>query len=1015
MMRLIHQASALHQSALQGVGSSQRCATRNTGIGNRSIAKTGCRRVRFLRRATLRAVLAVLLAAAMIGASTPACIGADSPLEPEAALADFQLAPGYRIEIAAAEPQVVDPIAIAFDESGKLWVVEMRDYPILAEGEKPASRIRVLEDRNDDGRYETSTLFADELLFPTGVQPWQGGAIVTLAGEIAYFKDTDNDGRADQKETWYQGFATANEQLRANHPRLGADGNVYVAGGLRGGTVKNLRSPQSTDISINGRDFAFDPISGASFAASGLGQFGLTFDDFGQRFTCSNRNPLMHAVIEQRYLDRNPKLLLPTVIHDVASAGDDSRLFPRTRALTTSALHAGQFTAACGVEIFRGSALPADAIGNAFICEPTGNLVHREAITPSGATFTSQPVERDSEFLSSTDEWFRPVNLLTGPDGALYVVDMYRAIIEHPEWVPEDVRSQLNRRDGNDRGRIYRIVADATTAAPRERPTIQATPLNELVLLLEHPNAWHRETAARLLLEANATSAATELQRIATESKLAPSRFQALCLLESLGELDDTTLASCLRDSAPGVLARAVVLAENRLERSPELTRSVLALAHDSDSRVRFQVALSTSFLPPASIVPTLETIARQDGGDVWVRRAVALAARSEVGVLLARLLKPQSGRPVNERLPPELVAELASAVVAVGDHSQVADALSLASHVDRATASVLLLTIADACARRGESIESVLSDADPSILIEIRRHFDDAIHSLEDADASDEAALAAARLLQFDSRALTCDALLAALKGSNAPLTQTAIIDALRNRDDSRIPTLLIELFPQMVPSVRRASLDLLIGRAAWSLALLEAAESERIAIANIDATRAHQLRQHKDEAVRALANRILGSGSRNREQVVRQYQSVLALTGDLRQGKKVFAANCASCHRVGTEGTAIGPDIGDSAMKSSAQLLIDILQPNQAIDANYISYTAITSDGQTYSGIIRSETDTGIVLQSADGKTHTILRSDLDSLSGALSLMPEGMEQQVSPQQMADLLAFLKSWREL
>ncbi len=210
----------------------------------------------------------------------------------EESLRHFQLDAGLAIELVACEPQVVDPIAIRFDEAGRLWVVEMRDYPHgPAAGEPPRSQIRVLTDEDADGRFETSRVFADKLLFPTGIQPWKGGLFVTLAGEVAYLADSDGDGRADSRETWFRGFAQENPQLRANHPRLGLDGCIYVSNGLRGGDVVDARhaDADARPLSISGRDFSFDPRTGEFAAASGNGQFGVTFDDFGNRFTCNNR------------------------------------------------------------------------------------------------------------------------------------------------------------------------------------------------------------------------------------------------------------------------------------------------------------------------------------------------------------------------------------------------------------------------------------------------------------------------------------------------------------------------------------------------------------------------------------------------------------------------------------------------------------------------------------------------------------------------------------------------------
>src|SRR5262245_27294235 len=443
-----------------------------------------------------------------------------SPLSPADAQQAFVLADSsLKIELAAAEPEVIDPVAVRCDEDGRLWVVEMRDYPLgNPSGGEPLSRIRVLEDKDGDGRFDTATTFADKLLFVTGLQPWKGGVFVTRSGALAYMKDTDGDGRADVDEIWFTGFAELNSQLRANHPRLGLDNWIYVANGLRGGKVVNKKLGETEPINISGMDFRFDPLTGKAEAISGNGQFGLCFDDWGNRFNCSNRNPVRHVVIEDRYLKANPGVTVSATVNDVAAWGEQSRIYPISRAWTTSNLHAGQFTAACGVYIYRGDLLPAEFKGNAFTCDPTGNLIHREIMQPAGPTFTSKAAYEGKEFLASPDEWFRPVNMELGPDGALYVVDMYRCVIEHPDFVPDELKRRPDLRLGDDRGRIWRIVP-ADTSPKRERGAWQRElskfTSDNLVPLLNHPNAWQRETAQRLLLSRGGTgSFAKELGEV---------------------------------------------------------------------------------------------------------------------------------------------------------------------------------------------------------------------------------------------------------------------------------------------------------------------------------------------------------------------------------------------------------------------------------------------------------------------------------------------------------------------
>ncbi len=265
-----------------------------------------------------------------------------------------------------------------------------------------------------------------------------------MAGKVAYLKDTNGDDKADVNETWYTGFAQLNEQLRANHPTLALDNHIYIAGGLRGGVIVDAQRPQEKPVSISGRDFRFDPLTRKFEAVSGEAQYGLTFDDYGNRFVCSNRDPAIHVVLEDHDLKKNPLVTVNAVMQQVIYGADHTPVFPIGHAWTTSNLHADQFTAACGVNVYRGNALPARYYGDIFTCEPTAYLVHRESIKPNSVTFTDSFEKHSHEFFASRDEWTRPVNLDVGPDGALYVVDMYRQIIEHPEWMPEELRHRPN-------------------------------------------------------------------------------------------------------------------------------------------------------------------------------------------------------------------------------------------------------------------------------------------------------------------------------------------------------------------------------------------------------------------------------------------------------------------------------------------------------------------------------------------------------------------------------------------
>ena len=451
--------------------------------------------------------------------------GPHSALSPEDSLSQFELFAHQRIELAAHEPDVIDPVAIRFDDAGNLWVVEMCDYPTNL-GTEGLGRIRVLSDEDLDGRYDRAKVFARGLLFPTGLQLHRDGALVSVGGKLLFLRDTDRDGTADRTEEWLEGFAVENPQLRFNDPDFGIDGALYLANGLRSSKISiasdsqtvNL-SPSPTSFSISNSDLRWDWIHRTGLAVGGPSQFGMTWDRFGNRYFCSNRNPCDAVVIEPRLAALSPLAGLAPMTTPVLPPGEKSTVRPLVSAWTTSNLHAGQFTAACGVLISHSAQLPGASLGHALTCEPTGSLVHRVGLGRVGGRTVSEEPQRDTEWLASRDPWFRPVNLEEGPDGGIYIVDMHRAVIEHPDWVPEELKKRIDERWGDDCGRIYRVVSRNAPAVDPILRDLHQRPLSkrdssELFDLLNHSRTWIQQTAARLLFERVAQANPDEKRRL---------------------------------------------------------------------------------------------------------------------------------------------------------------------------------------------------------------------------------------------------------------------------------------------------------------------------------------------------------------------------------------------------------------------------------------------------------------------------------------------------------------------
>ena len=927
-----------------------------------------------------------------------------SPVSPRESLEHLVVVSGLKVELAAHEPQIVSPVEVRFDQRGRMWVVEMRDYPVGPKpGEAPKSRISVLEDRDGDGFFESSTIFADNLLFATGVQPWKGGAFVTMAGEVAYMKDADGDGRADVRETWYTGFAQGNSQLRANHPRLGLDNHIYVANGLRGGTIVDAAHPERKPVSISGMDFRFDPLTREFEAVSGVGQFGQTYDDYGNRFVCSNRNPAIHVVLENRFLERNPLVAVAATSHDVAKAGAESRVFPMARSWTTSNLHAGQFTAACGVEVYRGDALGPEYYGNLLVCEPTGHLVHREIMRAQGATFESATPHEGVEFLASRDSWFSPVNLETGPDGALYVVDMYRKVIEHPDWMPPELQHRPDQMEGSDRGRIYRVTSSAENAAPSDI-NLAAASNEELVDVLTAPNAWRRETAARLLLERQDKSIGPLLRETALRAESSVARIHALWLLEGLGIDSVHVLGELLSHRDPRIVEQAVVASERHVGDNSALRDMIASLTGHDDARVRLMALLTARVFP--------QQIRRPE--DEWERTAQLIAAGSRGGEALAQTLRQLEQSTTDDDQARQLVVGLARLAAASTDAEQYRIAVEAMLAHARYQQPALVNFLAEA-ARRGKSADSVLAelpDKNCSALMEL---FDEAMETAADDQQSDDQRCAAIELAALSGRV---DEAVAEIADSD--LSQAVSLRAIATvTDSSQLATWrkLLAGFSQEPPAIRTAILDGVLARPERTSLLLDEFAAGRIKPAALGAAHLDRLLKHSDDKIKERAGQLAAAAvPADRQQVLADYQSVLTMHGDAQRGRHVFEKHCATCHRIGDVGVNVAPDISDSRERTAAQFLTDIIQPNRAIDANYFSYTAATTGGLVHTGILAAETSTSVTLKQAEGKTITLARDEIEELRpSGVSLMPEGLEREIPKQDMADLISFIKNWRYL
>lgn len=725
------------------------------------------------------------------------------PRTPQESLKAIRLKPGFTAELVASEPLVQDPVFIDWGADGRMWVVEMGDYPFHEHnGKTHAGRVKFLEDTNGDGIYDKATTFLDELTYPTGLAPWANGVFVASVPDVFFAEDTDNDGKADKRTPILTGFAKGNPQHLVNGFCWGLDGWFYGGNGDSGGKVIEVKSGREFDLS--GRDFRFNPRTGEFQLQAGRTQYGRWRDDFGNWFGCNNSSLGWHYLMDERYLARNPQLAVPTLRRNLNA---DKQVFPASTPLRRfnwpDAVNT--LTSGCNAMPYRDNLFGNEYAHSYFICEPANNLVHREVLETDGISFRSHRAadEKDREFLASEDNWSRFTMARTGPDGCLYVVDFYRLILEHPEWIPKLMLEHLDLRAGEDKGRIYRIKPADGKAHSAQRMDRMGD--DGLAALLTSPNAWSRDTAHRLLVERE-----TKLKQMPVATT-ATALTQVLWAAESLGQLPLRELIGAMGSEDARVRAVAVRVAEPHLDQR-DVFETVCDLASDGDFRVRLQVALTLGESSDPRVPDVLRALAKRDAGN----KDMLMALLSSV---------------------PKHAAALA-----------------------------------------------------------------------EDAKQ--------------------------------------------------------------------------------WQAAFKSGSESSA-----------------------KPAPQIITNINADREKVVKQYAGVASLTGDAARGHALYTNICSACHRLKGEGHEIGPDLGTVAAKPTEQLVEAILDPNRAVEARYTTQTITTRQGREVTGLVMEETANSLTVRIATGN-EVILRSDIAKRSGTnKSLMLDGLETLLTPQHVADVLAWMRA----
>lgn len=945
----------------------------------------------------------------------------DRALSVDEALKTFTVPEGMELSVVAAEPLISDPVSMTVAPDGRLWVVQMGDYPRgLDDKGQAGGKVVVLSDTDNDGRSDESKIFLEGIPYPTGVFPYRDGAFVSGAPEIYFARDTDGDGKADTHDVWFSGFKLANPQHRINGFAYGLDGWLYVASGDFSEDVVCHKTGER--INMSGRDMRFHPDTGKMETVSGRTQFGRVRNDYGEWFGNNNSTPLFHFPMDDQDLLRNPFVPSPPPL--VVQGKSVGEVFPTSRTVDrfNDLNRANRITSGCGPVIVRDSRLGEGIDGAGLFCEPVHNVVCRVALTQQGATFSGDrhPSEKQSEFFSSRDNWFRPVRVVNAPDGSLWVADMYRHVIEHPQWIPEAWQAQLDIRAGADKGRIYRLASKAHPPTPIVDLTKLST--KELVEVLRDSSGARRDLAQQLIVERNDRSAHSALDAILASDASAPVLIQALATRKLLAPGDVAALAGLLAHSEPRVRRVCVDLIGRSEPSDGAIRASLLKLVGDEDLRVRLQLAVVLGNWKSPEAVDALATLALTDLDDRWMQAAVLSSARGKADMLLAALVHSAADRVAKTTLATHLTSTVLGDDPSTGS-ARVFTLIGRTSGIGQTSGSSvedwqlqLLAACLNGLARQKQSLatlEESRNDETRSALTAVEPVFETARRMAADDTTPPQRRLLAIPLLgrQCDMHEADLKTLVSLLSARQPVNIQQAAIAAITSSRADNIPALLLGNWKTQEPALHQEVLNVLVSRKEWTHALVDSIESGDIRSSELNAAVQSRLLQHSDDSIRARSAGLL-KPTAARQSVLKDYAGVMTTKGDVVHGTEVFTKNCSACHRMHDRGNDVGAKLASLTNKSTDSLLTAILDPNQAVEGNFVGYVAAMNDGRTFTGMIVEQTATSITLARPDGKRETLLRIDLEELaSTGKSFMPEGLEKDLKQQDIADVIAFLQA----
>jgi putative membrane-bound dehydrogenase-like protein len=986
------------------------------------------------------------------------------PLTVDESMKHFVTPVGFQVKLFVAEPQLEGkPIFMTWDERGRLWVCETYDYPNelqpIGEGR---DRIRICEDTDGDGRADKFTVFAEKLSIPTTIAFYRGGAIVQEGGRTVYLKDTNGDDKADLRKTLVTGWNMRDTHGEVSNFRYGLDNWYWAMQGY------NDSQPVLTDgqpgprfrqgffrFKVEGENENVAVTEIEFLRSTNNNTWGLGISEEGIVFgSTANGNPSEHMPIPNRYYEA-VRGWSSSVLTGIA---DSNKFEPITQNVRQVDWHGG-FTAAAGHALYTARNYPREYWNRtAFVTEPTGHLIATFVLRPEGAGFKSK---NSWNLVASDDEWSSPIQAEVGPDGNVWFIDWYNYIVQHN---PTPVGFQTGKgaayetplRDKK-HGRIYRLVYKREGETPAE-PTQSGGQTAqrelrppELIALLSSDNMQQRLLAQRLLVEGGDKRIVSSLIPMVNDDRvdengLNTAAIHALGTLAGLGALDPINgqgqLAAplaALKHPSAGVRRTAVQLL-------PPTNDSLTALLHsgllnDREPQVRLHAVLAlTRFKPDATAAVAVVGLLADNTvqSDRILLDAVTAAAAANEQLFLAAVA--QSANPALATTSAAERIAIVAEHVARGELKQPAPVLANLAKAQPEVASAVVRGFVRGWPRDrkveltpelDQLLSGLFDQLPPAAKSQIAalamrwgsqqlgKQIATIAAGLYEAasnnDASDADRLsAAAQFVELQKLDAAGGKLLELITPRTSPELARGLVQALGKSEAPAVGTSLADQLPKLTPAVRQSALGVLLSRSDWTTSLLNAIQAGKLQLADLSLDQKQALTSHPDRQIANRARRLLEAGGSlpnpDRQKVLDELKPLTEARGDAAAGKLVFKSQCAKCHTHSGEGTKIGPDLTGMAVHPKQELLVHLIDPSRSVEGNYRVYSVLTSEGQTLSGLLASETKTAIELIDTEAKRHVVLREDIETLqTSPKSLMPDGFEKQVKPAELRDLLEFL------